>query len=87
MEPKKRWDGYVSFSYLSAITWDSMSCTPGTSTRARLVSSNPSNTSKDSRTHRSSNVIRWLLAHGYSDEQIAKVVGGNALRALRDVWV
>jgi membrane dipeptidase len=33
------------------------------------------------------NVIRWLLAHGYSDEQIAKVVGGNALRALRDVWV
>jgi membrane dipeptidase len=33
------------------------------------------------------NVIRWLVAHGYSDEQIAKVVGGNALRALGDVWV
>jgi membrane dipeptidase len=33
------------------------------------------------------NVIRWLVAHGYSDEQIAKVVGGNALRALREVWV
>ena len=33
------------------------------------------------------NVIRWLVAHGYSDEQIEKVVGGNVLRALRDVWV
>jgi membrane dipeptidase len=33
------------------------------------------------------NVIRWLVAHGYPNEQIAKVVGGNALRALRDVWV
>ena len=28
------------------------------------------------------NVIRWLVGHGYDDEQIAKVVGGNALRAL-----
>jgi microsomal dipeptidase-like Zn-dependent dipeptidase len=33
------------------------------------------------------NVIRWLVAHGYTDEQIAKLVGGNILRALRDVWV
>jgi len=33
------------------------------------------------------NVIRWLVAHGYSDEQIAKLAGGNVLRALRDVWV
>jgi membrane dipeptidase len=33
------------------------------------------------------NVIRWLVAHGYTDEQIAKVVGGNAVRALREVWV
>jgi membrane dipeptidase len=33
------------------------------------------------------NVIRWLVAHGYSDEQIARVVGGNALRALREVWL
>jgi membrane dipeptidase len=33
------------------------------------------------------NVIRWLVGHGYSDEQIAKVVGGNALRALAEVWV
>ena len=33
------------------------------------------------------NVIRWLVGHGYDDEQIAKVAGGNVLRALRDVWV
>jgi membrane dipeptidase len=33
------------------------------------------------------NVIRWLVGHGYPDDQIEKVVGGNALRALRDVWV
>jgi membrane dipeptidase len=33
------------------------------------------------------NVIRWLVAHGYTDEQIAKVAGGNVLRALREVWV
>lgn len=32
------------------------------------------------------NVIRWLVAHGYPDEQIAKLVGGNALRALADTW-
>jgi membrane dipeptidase len=33
------------------------------------------------------NVIRWLVAHGYSDEQITKVLGANILRALREVWV
>ena len=33
------------------------------------------------------NVIRWLVAHGYTDEQIAKLAGGNVMRALRDVWV
>jgi membrane dipeptidase len=33
------------------------------------------------------NAIRWLVAHGYTDEQIAKLAGGNILRALRDVWI
>jgi membrane dipeptidase len=33
------------------------------------------------------NILRWLVAHGYSDEQIAMLAGGNVLRALRDVWV
>jgi len=33
------------------------------------------------------NVVRWLVAHGYSDEQIVKAIGGTTLRALADVWV
>ncbi len=37
-------------------------------------------------TEASHNIVRWLVKHGYSDEQIALVVGANALRVLRDVW-
>lgn len=33
------------------------------------------------------NLIRWLVAHGYSDEQVGKLAGGNVLRALEQVWV
>ena len=33
------------------------------------------------------NIIRWLVQHGYADEAIAKVMGGNALRVLKQVWV
>ena len=32
------------------------------------------------------NVARWLVAHGYSDEEIAKALGLNALRVLRETW-
>lgn len=32
------------------------------------------------------NAVRWMVKHGYSDEEIEKVVGGNALRLLREVW-
>jgi membrane dipeptidase len=32
------------------------------------------------------NVIRWLVKHGYSDEDIAKVAGLNVLRVLRQTW-
>ena len=35
----------------------------------------------------SHNIVRWLVKHGYSDEEIAKVIGGNAVRVLRQVWV
>ncbi len=33
------------------------------------------------------NIIRWLVAHDYADQDIVKVMGGNALRVLRQVWV
>jgi membrane dipeptidase len=32
------------------------------------------------------NVTRWLVAHGYADEDIRKVLGENVVRALRAVW-
>jgi len=37
-------------------------------------------------TEASHNIPRWLLKHGYSDEQIAKVIGGNILSVLKKVW-
>lgn len=33
------------------------------------------------------NIVKWLVRQGYSDGDIAKVTGGNALRALREIWV
>ncbi|MEM0084326.1 MAG: membrane dipeptidase [Candidatus Methanomethylicia archaeon] len=32
------------------------------------------------------NIIRWLVKNGYSDEEIGKVIGGNVIRVLREVW-
>ena len=37
-------------------------------------------------TEGSHNILRWLVASRYSDEEIAKVVGGNALRLFSEVW-
>jgi membrane dipeptidase len=37
-------------------------------------------------TEGSFNIIRWLVKHGYSDDEIEKVIGGNALRLLDRVW-
>ena len=31
-------------------------------------------------------IVDWLVGRGYSDEDIRKVVGGNALRVLAEVW-
>ena len=32
------------------------------------------------------NVTRGLVARGYNDEDIAKVLGGNWLRLFKEVW-
>jgi len=32
------------------------------------------------------NVTRWLVAHGYKAEEIATVLGLNALRVLKETW-
>ncbi|MBU7025717.1 MAG: membrane dipeptidase [Theionarchaea archaeon] len=37
-------------------------------------------------TEASWNIIRWLVKYGYSDEEIEKVIGQNALRVLKKVW-
>jgi membrane dipeptidase len=32
------------------------------------------------------NICEWLVANGFSDAEITAVLGGNILRALRDIW-
>ncbi len=32
------------------------------------------------------NATRWLVAHDYSDADIANIVGGNAIRVLKQTW-
>ncbi len=32
------------------------------------------------------NIIRWLVKHGYSNNEIRKVIGENILRVLKQVW-
>lgn len=32
------------------------------------------------------NIVRWLVTHGYGDDDIAKAVGGNIMRVLDEVW-
>ena len=32
------------------------------------------------------NVCRWMIKHGYSDQEIAKIVGGNGLKLVKKVW-
>jgi membrane dipeptidase len=35
----------------------------------------------------SNNVVRYLVKAGYSDEDIEKIIGGNTLRVLKEVWI
>lgn len=37
-------------------------------------------------TEGSRNILRWLVAHEYSEQDIARVMGGNILRVLEEVW-
>lgn len=32
------------------------------------------------------NVCRWMIKHGYSDTEIAKIIGGNGLSLLKKAW-
>ncbi len=32
------------------------------------------------------NIVGWMISHGYSDEDIAKAIGGNVMRVLKEVW-
>ena len=33
------------------------------------------------------NIVRWLVTHGYSEQDMAKVLGQNVLRVLGQIWV
>lgn len=33
------------------------------------------------------NIVRWLVTHGYSDDDIAKVCGTNVVRVLKQIWL
>ena len=37
-------------------------------------------------TEGSKNILRWLVKRGYTDEDVAKVMGGNALRVMEAAW-
>lgn len=37
-------------------------------------------------TEASWNIVRWQVKHGYSDEDIAKDIGGNAIRVFKEIW-
>jgi membrane dipeptidase len=32
------------------------------------------------------NIVRWLVKHNYTDDDISKVLGGNIMRVLHEVW-
>ena len=32
------------------------------------------------------NIVRWMVTHGYSDDDIGKAIGGNVMRVLDQVW-
>lgn len=37
-------------------------------------------------TEANNNILKWLIKHNYSNEDIAKVMGGNVIRVLKECW-
>ena len=37
-------------------------------------------------TEASYNFVRWMIKHGYSNEDIIKAMGGNVIRVLKEIW-
>jgi membrane dipeptidase len=33
------------------------------------------------------NIVAWLVSHGYSDDEVRAVIGGNAMRVIEEVWI
>jgi len=33
------------------------------------------------------NIVKWLVKHGYSNDEISKVVGKNVIRVLKEIWI
>jgi membrane dipeptidase len=32
------------------------------------------------------NISRWMIVNGYSDDEIVKVIGGNAMTLMEQAW-
>jgi membrane dipeptidase len=37
-------------------------------------------------TESSNNIVRYLIKSGYSDTEIQKIIGGNVMKVLKEVW-
>lgn len=53
---------------------------------ARTVREVPYVKGMENPTECSWNIARWLVKHDYSDADIAKVIGGNIIRVLSEIW-
>jgi len=78
---KKKYDGYRSYAYLKeGEDYQAIRDSGPSYTQVRCVDGmeNPGEAMR--------NAVRWLVKHGYTDADIAKLAGGNALRVLNETW-